>query len=335
MIDAALFSKLLDAIGTQTRLILLGDKNQLASVEAGSLFGDLCMAQNELNRFNAERLSLINSFISEPSPQINKETCSSEHPLFQHVIELQYSHRFNSEKGIGKFSSAIISNDKAKINEFIAQNADEQVLIDATFEQTVFENFVAAYKGYIVETNIQKALNKFNQLRVLCAIREGEQGLYITNKKIEQYLQNQGFLKIDSEFYENRPIIMNSNNYDLGLFNGDIGIIRRDEQGVLKAFFEDSEGKLKQILPGLLAGIETVFAMTIHKSQGSEFEKVLILLPKNEGINILTRELLYTGVTRARNRVVLQATAKSILDASEAQVKRASGISHRFLNYKI
>jgi exodeoxyribonuclease V alpha subunit len=333
MIDAALFSKLLDAVDPQTRLILLGDKNQLASVEAGSLFGDLCMAQNELNIFNAERLSLINSFIDEPSSQINKETRSSEHPLFQHIIELQYSHRFNSKKGIGKFSSAIISNDKAKINEFIAQNADEQVLIDSNFEQTVFENFVAAYKEYIAETDIQKALNKFNQLRVLCAIREGEQGLYVTNKKIEQYLQNQGFLKIDGEFYENRPIIMNSNNYDIGLFNGDIGIIRKDEQGVLKAFFEDSEGKLKQVLPGLLAGIETVFAMTIHKSQGSEFDKVLNLLPKNEGINILTRELLYTGVTRAKKQVVLQATAKSILDASEAQVKRASGISHRFLNY--
>nr|WP_294900738.1 exodeoxyribonuclease V subunit alpha [uncultured Pedobacter sp.] len=333
MIDVALFSKLLDAIGMQTRLILLGDKNQLASVEVGSLFGDLCMAQNELNLFSAERQSLINYFITEATSQIQTASALSEHPLFQHIVELQHSHRFNSEEGIGKFSTAIILNDKSKINEFIRQNTDEQVLIDTEFEKTVFESFVSGYQEYIGEADIQKALKKFNQLRVLCAIREGEQGLYITNKKIEQYLAKHSLLKTDTEFYEHRPVIMNSNNYELGLFNGDIGIIRKDEQGILKAYFEDSEGNLKQVLPGLLAGVETVFAMTIHKSQGSEFDQVLILLPKTEGINILTRELLYTGVTRAKKRVVLQATAKSILDASEAQVKRASGISQRFLNY--
>ncbi|HEX7367277.1 MAG TPA: exodeoxyribonuclease V subunit alpha [Pelobium sp.] len=333
MIDAALFSKLLDAVGQQTRLILLGDKNQLASVEAGSLFGDLCMAQPELNLFSSEQQSLINSFITDATSQIKTATAPSEHPLFQHIVELKFSHRFNSEEGIGKFSAAIIVNDEPKIKEFIHQNKDEQVLIDTEFEKSVFENFVSGYKAYIAEPDIKTALQKFNQLRVLCAIREGEQGLYVTNKKIEQYLANQSLLKTETEFYEHRPIIMNSNNYALGLFNGDIGIIRKDDHGVLKAHFEDSEGNLKEVLPGLLSGVETVFAMTIHKSQGSEFEQVLILLPKTEGINILTRELLYTGVTRAKKKVLIQATEDSILSAAAAQVKRASGISQRFLNY--
>lgn len=327
MIDAALFSKLLDAIGKETRLILLGDKNQLASVEAGSLFGDLCMAQEQLNVFSPERQAFINSFIDEPDSQLIAQPVSSQHPLFQHIVELRYSHRFNSEKGIGKFSSAVISNDVQKINQFISEQTDEQVFIDVDFNPSIFEKFVAGYEEYIKEPDISLALAKLNQLRVLCAIREGEQGLYLTNKKIEQYLVKKNLIKLDKEFYENRPIIMNKNNYPLALFNGDIGIIRTDKNGVSKAYFENNDG----VLPGLLSGVETVFAMTIHKSQGSEFEQVLMVLPQSEGINILTRELLYTGITRAKSKVVLQANANTILEASKAQVKRASGINSRFL----
>lgn len=333
MIDVALFSKLLDAVGSNTKLILLGDKNQLASVEAGSLFGDLCMAQEQLNIFNVERVAFINSFITESSSQIVNPRKNSNHPLFQHIVELQYSHRFSSEKGIGKFSAAIISNDVEKINGFISTNNDEQILIDTDFDQKIFNDFVHGYEAYINEPNIKSALEKLNKLRILCAIREGEQGLYTTNRKVEQYLVGKKLLTLDKEFYENRPIIMNSNNYELGLFNGDIGIIRPDDQGVLKAFFEDSEGELKAVLPGLLAAVETVFAMTIHKSQGSEFDHVLILLPQSEGISILTRELLYTGITRAKQKVTLQAKANAILETAAAQVKRASGISNRFLEF--
>ncbi len=331
MIDVALFSKLLDAVGQETRVILLGDKNQLASVEAGSLFGDLCMAQVELNVFNSERQTLINSFITDATSQIKTQPKQSEHPLFQNIVELQFSHRFNSEEGIGKFSNAIITNNVEKLNDFIKLNNDERVFIDKDFDASVFEAFVLGYEAYIKEPDVKEALKKFNQLRVLCAIREGEHGLYVTNKKIEQYLAKKNLLILDKEFYENRPIIMNKNNYELGLFNGDIGIIRTDNKGVLRAYFEPNEGTERDFLPGLLAGAETVFAMTIHKSQGSEFKQVLIVLPEGESINILTRELLYTGVTRAKSKVVLQATTNSILDAANAQVKRASGISSRFL----
>ncbi len=333
MIDVALFAKLLDAVGKETRVILLGDKNQLASVEAGSLFGDLCMAQQQLNVFTAERLALINSFIDDASSQINTAPSASPHPLFQHIVELQYSHRFNSDEGIGKFSKAVINNDIAKITSFIEVNNDEQVQIDTDYTSAIFKKFVSNYQDYIQEPDIKTALKKLNHLRVLCAIREGEHGLYTTNKKIEQYLVEKNLLVLDKEFYQNRPIIMNSNNYDLGLFNGDVGIIRKDDNNDYKAYFEDSEGNLKTVLPGLLAKVETVFAMTIHKSQGSEFEQILMILPPAEGITILTRELLYTGITRAKKKVILQASSQAILDASAAQVKRASGINNRFLEY--
>lgn len=332
MIDVALFAKLLDAVEQNTKLILLGDKDQLASVEAGSLFGDLCMAQAQLNVFSSQRLALINSFINTESAKIPNNGLESEHPLFQHIVELQYSHRFNSEEGIGQFSSAIINNQTEQIQLFISQQVDSRILIDTDYNDVIFKNTISNYQHYILEPDIKLALKKLNQLRVLCAIREGEQGLYNTNKRVEQFLAEKGLIKLDKEFYENRPIIITSNNYELGLFNGDIGLIRFDENGVLKAHFETTEGEIKTVLPGLLSKVETVFAMTIHKSQGSEFDEVLIILPQAEGINILTRELLYTGITRAKNKVVLQGSSAVILKAAQAQVQRASGISNRFLN---
>ncbi|MFC5282041.1 exodeoxyribonuclease V subunit alpha [Pedobacter alpinus] len=333
MIDVALFAKLLNAVGQNTKLILLGDKDQLASVEAGSLFGDLCMAQSQLNVFSSKRLSLINSFINEESSKIpSNELKESEHPLFQHIVELQHSHRFNSEEGIGKFSTAIINNNINEIQLFIDQQVDHRILIDTEYNEVIFKNSVSNYQHYILEPDVKLALKKLNQIRVLCAIREGEQGLYNSNRRVEQFLSEKGLIKLDKEFYENRPIMMTSNNYDLGLFNGDIGLIRYDENGVLKAYFENTEGEIKPFLPGLLSKVETVFAMTIHKSQGSEFDEVLILLPQTEGINILTRELLYTGITRAKNKVILQGSNAAILEAANAQVQRASGISNRFLN---
>src|ERR1019366_3547694 len=130
------------------------------------------------------------------------------------------------------------------------------------------------YEDFIKEEDKSKALKKLNNLRVLCAIREGEQGLYAINRKIESYLQQKRLISITGKFYTNKPIIVTSNNYELKLFNGDIGIIRPDENGVLKAWFEAPDGTLRHFLPGYISDWETVYAMTIHKSQGSEFEKV-------------------------------------------------------------
>lgn len=332
MIDVALFAKLLDAIGLNTKLILLGDKDQLASVEAGSLFGDLCKMQPELNMLSAERAEFINSFISDPRRQINNDYIlkGSAHLLSEHIVELKYSHRFTSDKGIGKFSKAIIKNDVTGINEYLENNPDEQVATDTEYKNEIFEQFAEGYTEYIKEPDIKKALQKLNQLRILCAVREGEQGLYNLNTAIENYLRKKKLINKNSEFYENRPIIITRNYYSLGLFNGDVGIIRPGEKGVLKAWFEDSDKELKSILPGYIAEAETVFAMTIHKSQGSEYNKVLVVLPDNLNIPILTRELLYTAVTRAKSKVIVQASKEVILHTAEGVVKRASGIMERF-----
>ncbi len=332
MIDVALFAKLLDAIGPETRLILLGDKDQLASVEAGSLFGDLCKTQSGLEVFTAERAQLINSFISNTARQIPADYILKEtaHLLSEHIIELKRSHRFTSDKGIGKFSKAIIKNDCAALHEYLQDNADDQVTIDTEYSNELFEQFAEGYTDYIKEPDIKKALQRLNQLRVLCAVREGGQGLYSLNTAIENYLRRKKLINKNSEYYENRPIIITKNYYSLGLFNGDVGIIRPDESGILKAWFEDSDNELKSVFPGYIAESETVFAMTIHKSQGSEYDQVLVVLPDNINISILTRELLYTAVTRAKSKVIVQASEEVILHTAEGVVERASGIMERF-----
>ncbi|HSC39595.1 MAG TPA: exodeoxyribonuclease V subunit alpha, partial [Chitinophagaceae bacterium] len=273
MIDVALFAKLLDAIGPGTRLILLGDKDQLASVEAGSLFGDVCQSQARLNVFSEERRALINSFITAPERQVPAPQAGSNesHPLFQHLVELRRSHRFTGHTGIGKLSKAIINNDAPALQEFLQPGADAQVVTDGAYDDALFESFVAGYETFITEKNTRKALQKMNTRRVLCAIREGEQGLYAVNKKIEKYLHDKKLIKANGGFYENRPIILTRNYYEHGLFNGDTGIIRPDKNGQLMAWFDDGSDKPKAVLPGYLTQAETVFAMTIHKSQGSEF----------------------------------------------------------------
>ncbi len=333
MIDVSLFAKLLNAVGEHTKLILIGDKDQLASVEAGSLFGDLCNAQPVLNLFSKERAAFINTFFSGSNGTITHDNISDNiyHPLFQHIVELRHSHRFSDQKGIGRFSKAVINNQQDVIQRFLKPGFDRQVNIDSTYSEIIFNQFASGFSDYILEKDIAKALVKFNNLRVLCAVREGNNGLYAINKKIEGLLQQKNLISITCEYYEHRPLMMTKNHYDLQLFNGDIGIIRADENGTLKAWFLDSGQNLISILPGFVSDSETVFAMTIHKSQGSEFDNVMVILPDATGIELLTRELLYTAVTRAKKQVIIQGSEDIILQTARRSVKRVSGIRERFV----
>ena len=331
MIDVALMAKLLEALGPNARIILLGDKNQLASVEAGSMFGDLCKTLENINRFQSQTRSFINKLIANPEQQITEDFIDpGKHPLSEHITELVRSRRFEGKGLIGKFSKAILLNAEEELNKMIATNDDPAVQIDVRSEPKILESFIEGYRDYILEADIAQALKNMNKLKVLCAVREGEHGLYALNRKIEHYLQKQKLIQVDSDFYENRPVLVTRNYPDLKLFNGDIGIVRKDENGSIRVWFEDSEQKVRSVMPGYLTDAETVFAMTIHKSQGSEYNSVLIVLPQNTGNALLTRELLYTAVTRARNQVIVQAPENILLETAKGSVKRASGIVDRF-----
>ena len=330
MIDVPMFSKLLEALGDNCRIILLGDKDQLASVEAGSLLGDLCQTLPSLNMFSSKSAQWINQFITEPARNIQPEFIGGNTQLLSnHIIELKYSHRFNSQGAIGKVSKAVIEGDLERLKSLIGAQTASNVTFDFEYKEEILSKFVEGYEAYINEPDIAEALKKLNQLRVLVAVRESNRGMKAINKFIESHLRKKGLLKPDGDFYENRPIMVTRNMYDLELFNGDTGILRKDASGNIKAYFEDVKGGVKSVLPAYLTYSETVFAMTIHKSQGSEFNKVLVVLPEGTSNALLTRELLYTGITRAKDHITIQGKEDTIDYAVGACVKRISGITGR------
>ncbi|MFT4203621.1 MAG: exodeoxyribonuclease V subunit alpha [Chitinophagaceae bacterium] len=329
MIDIALFSTLLDAIGEQTRLILLGDKDQLSSVEVGSLFGDLCKTVAPLNHFSKDRLDLLKPVLAKE----NIPTNDALHFLQNNIVVLQISRRFDKEKGIGKLADAVIYNRQDAL-EALLHKEEEQIAFDFSYSESVWKDFAKGYADYIETDSIKESLLRLDHQRMLCAVREGEHGTVRMNQKIEDYLLSQG--KIDGKgntFYHNRPIMVLENNYELGLYNGDIGLLRKGNDGVVKAWFLDSDNKdtgLKSVLPGLISKMETVFAMTIHKSQGSEFDRVMVVLPdSHRSEQLLTREILYTAVTRAKRWVLVAASQATIRETAERQVRRSSGVGER------
>ena len=330
MIDVPMFAKLLESLGSNCRIILLGDKDQLASVEAGSLLGDLCNTLPSLNQLSKETADWINVFITDAARKIHPDFIGDAKQLLSgHIIELKFSHRFNSQGAIGKLSRAVIDGNFEEVNTLIANAVGTNVVVDPTYSPDLLENFVAGYAEFIQEADIKIALKKLNNLRVLVAVREGPRGVYAINKQIELLLRKKGLLKPDGEFYENRPVMVTRNMYDLGLLNGDTGIMRKDASGNLKVWFEDGEGDIKYVLPAYLNKSETAFAMTIHKSQGSEFENVMVVLPEGTSNALLTRELLYTGITRAKKNITIQGMEDTIEHAVKACVKRISGITGR------
>lgn len=323
MIDVALFSKLLDAVGDGTRLILLGDRNQLSSVEAGSLFGDLCDVAGELDRYSEKMLNNISKLTGE-NPGIHVQSKPST--LSDHITELKKSYRFSIEKGIGRLSHAVIHQNEQEVKKFFTK-VEEEVLIDTQYSPIVFEKFISKLDDYLEEKDIAVALKKFSQCKALCATREGLYGLYNTNLRIEKLLEGKGKIKTQRDFYENRPVMITKNNYQLQLFNGDTGIARMDDNGKLKVWFEINN-ELVGFAPSLISNAETAYAITIHKSQGSEFDEILVLLPEVD-LPLLTKELIYTAITRARRHVTIQSSESTLMGAIQKNVARGSGIKYR------
>src|SRR5690606_13225944 len=147
---------------------------------------------------------------------------------------------------------------------------------------------------------------------------------------VEQSVAHKQWIQPYQAFYEHKPNMITKNDYNLGLYNGDIGIIRKDQNGTLKAWFieNEAERRVKSVLPGFITQYDTVYAMTIHKSQGSEFDEVLMVLPEQYN-PILTKELIYTGVTRAKKKVYIQSDKEIFLQACQQPVSRGSGLIER------
>lgn len=324
MIDVALFARLLDAVKPGTKLILLGDKNQLASVEAGSLFGDLCSIPEKPNVFSED---FVHSLMLPEGQKSMIAVTPTPAILADHIVELQKSYRFSASEGIGRLSSIVIEENAEGLDAFLREK-DDVVEIDLKYDEKKFEEFILKFSGYMEEPDIATALKKLNDYKVLCALREGKFGFYEVNRRIENILESRNLIRRTEAFYLNRPVMITRNNYALGLYNGDTGIVRKGKDENLKVWFEIN-GELTGFSPALISNADTSFALTIHKSQGSEFGEILIILPDYE-VPVLTKELVYTAITRARNHVLLQTNETTLRKAIHRSVKRGSGLKDRF-----
>ena len=280
MIAGAMMAKLLNAIDEHTRVFLLGDRNQLASVEAGSVFGDICRMEDS---------ALLEG----------------------RVDTLTKSRRFKEGEGIWELSKEVI-NGKLTLPNY---EEDEQVIIDLKYNTGLAKKYAMRYLDYIREEDTARALHMLNRIRFLCVTREHDHSVADLNKQIERWLTAEvadpDLFKHRKGFYHNQPIIITKNDYNLKIYNGDVALIRKVGDKLF-AFFEAPEGDVREIQAGYLNHYETVFAMTIHKSQGSQFEEVVVLLPEKRGRSLLTRELLYTGITRAEKKVLVQGNEEVI-----------------------
>ena len=333
MVDLEMMARLLASVPPTARLILLGDKDQLASVEAGAVMSQLCTGEL----------------------------------LRAQTVTLTHSHRFDAASGIGKWAQAVNADNQKnatsiqalwnaapdwlstlpnntsedskqdsgqtdplhQVTKLQLQNAHDTKLAQAlafgwrhwlslldSHRTNTFEKITACTDSQAIDL-----LKSFNEFSVLCAVREGPFGVTQLNAHIEKAL---GFTA--SAWYVGRPVMVTRNDYALELMNGDVGICLPGPDGVLRVAFPSLGGNVRWIVPSRLDSVETVFAMTVHKSQGSEFHHVLLVVPAHDS-PVLTRELVYTGLTRAKENLTLWAPRPEVLlQACNRRVLRSGGL---------
>lgn len=380
MIDLEMMAALLSALPPHARLVLLGDKDQLASVEAGAVMGELC---REAGTYSAKTVAWIAASTGEDVSAWQAE----EGLLNRQIALLRFSHRFKETSGIGQLALAVNAGDGAAVRQVwecqppypdiaqISLRGQNDPRLTAFAIEGGSGYFPAQPKTasvsplghghYLQVLNSKRppagaaaedydrwaaeVLAAFDQFQLLCALRRGPWGVDGLNLLIADGLHQAGLIGQTRGWYEGRPVLVTRNDYSLGLMNGDIGIALRfpcvegetekappplgggfGERGRLRVVFRQGDLSIKQVLPSRLVDIETVYAMTVHKSQGSEFTHVALVLPDKPN-PILTRELVYTGITRARSWFSLVSPDPAILPQAVArQVLRSGGLGEAF-----
>ncbi|MCD6004504.1 exodeoxyribonuclease V subunit alpha [Halomonas sp. IOP_6] len=392
MVDIEMMAAVLSALPANAQCVLLGDKDQLASVEAGSVLGDLCR-RAEAAHYTPETAQWLESATGQPLPP---EYLDAEgQPLDQAITMLRVSHRFNEHSGIGQLAQAInqpshaqTDREKQQAVNAVLRHGYPDLHYLTLAEDTALDKLVihgsadkflnggegrtnhkyepiappTGYRHYLKVLNAQRprgesfednpaaynawaaeVLSAYSHFQLLCALRKGPWGVEGLNLHIAKTLRSEKLLfgsdyTLEKGWYEGRPVLVTQNDYGLKLMNGDIGITlavpdpRNPQQKLLRVAFpssnatSDADNPIRWVLPSRLHSVETVFAMTVHKSQGSEFLHTALLLPPT--INpILTRELVYTGITRARDWLTLVEAKRGVLnEAVTREVMRVSGM---------
>ncbi len=346
MIHLEMMAALLDALPPTARVIFLGDKDQLASVEAGAVLGDLCR-DAEQGSYDPETLRYARDVAGQDLDLIYQDHSGAAPLLAQQTVMLRESRRFGGpigklalavNQGDVRGSHAILSQDKTGAVRNLAATGPEVAVQLALHGRPQAEGGYAEYLQAMAARPeagdeaahaqwVRKVLTAFDRFRLLCAVREGEWGVAGLNRAVQQALASAGWLKPAGEWFEGRPVMVTRNDPTLGVFNGDIGIaLRPVTRGApLRAYFMDGP-EIRSVGVSRLAHVETAFAMTVHKSQGSEFRHTALVLPAY-GLGMLQRELVYTGITRAREAFTLVAPdAGALASAVQHPTQRASGL---------
>ncbi len=329
MVSLPLMAKLVCALRQDTRLILLGDRDQLASVEAGAVLGDICDTGG-VHGFSPAFAELAAEVAGDAVP-----SQSGIAPLGDAVVLLQKSYRFSSAGGIGKVGSLVNAGDapealSACLDPELAGVSLAPLPAAAALAEALAKRITDGYGGYLREESPEAAFAQFSRFRILCAMRSGPFGVEAINLLVRQRLAQAGMIHPRGRWYAGEPVMITKNDYNLGLFNGDVGLILPDNEsgGELRAYFPSGTGGMRKVSPFRLPEYECAFAMTVHKSQGSEFDRVLLVMPDRDA-PVLTRELLYTAITRAKQSVEILSSDDIFLDTVQRRVVRRSGLRER------
>lgn len=330
MVHLEMMASLLDALPPGATLILLGDKDQLASVEAGAVLGDLCHDAQSGN-YDADTIAYVWAASGEAIPA---EYAGEGGALAQQTVMLRHSRRFGGP--IGQLALAVNAGDRARAEEVLRASLDGVRWIEHAQPSQLLQLAHAGYAPYLAllkggaasdEDWVRQVLQSFETFRILCAVRDGEWGVSGLNEAIEKRLEAGGLLRRGAEWYVGRPVMVTRNDYSTGVFNGDIGVTLPDpaRPGAQRVYFLEGD-KVRSVLATRLRNVETAFAMTVHKSQGSEFRHTVLALPREVNA-ILTRELVYTGITRASREFTLVTPSGEVLrEAIASRTHRTSGL---------
>ena len=339
MIDLEMMARLLVAVPLTASLILLGDKDQLASVEAGAVMAQLCEGA-DAGQYTSDTVLWIKSVTG---CEVDL-WAGSGGSLAQQTVMLRFSRRFKDDSGIGLWAKAVNAGDSRAVKGLWRETPEYTDQLAAVVDRLACATPQDARLSVLVRNGWQDwlahmhalqnenagpcadesalhALKTFAAFQVLCAVREGPWGVATLNRRIALSL---GFK--DDGWYAGRPVMVTRNDYNLSLMNGDVGLCLPHSNG-LRVAFPDGQGGIHWVLPSRLDGVESVFAMTVHKSQGSEFDHVCLVLP-DKPVAVLTRELLYTGITRAKERLTLVVPETAVLlRAVDSKVLRSGGLN--------
>ncbi len=322
MVDIAMMDRLLLALPSFARLILLGDKDQLASVEAGAVLGDICAAATG---FSAAFAGQVAEVTGEP---VSGE--GAESGLADNIVLLRHSYRFAGDSGIGRLADAVRTGDVAKAWDNLTAGASSGVAWTPAPEAAVLAEGYAAYLDLLKQgAPFDDVFDAYGRYRVLCAVRNGPRGVEEVNRMLERRLAHRAGFDPYDPWYPGRPVMVVRNDHALRLYNGDIGIVMGGAGGSPQVCFPAGDGGGCRVIPAArLPSHETAFAMTVHKSQGSEFDDVHLLLPEQDS-PLLTRELIYTAITRARRSFSLSGPEALCRTAVARRLERWSGLARR------